>query len=215
MYLAPPTSGAGALTVTTAGGTSAPFAWNAIDPNLGVLSDVASDPATGAVYVAEYNGNQIQRIDPNTGSAIGSAIALPGGNSYRLTGLQASPQSAMSLAGVVGAVGQPAGGRRLRQPRPGGRDQPGPPGRSRVATLILHDNLDANAGVYDPAGGKLYLLRSAPTAGGGGRPQDGADAIAVCHAGERRLLERRAGAGPDDRSNLLAGVGGVERGLRG
>ena len=42
--LAPPTSGAGSLTVTTAGGTSAPFAWDAIDPNLGDLSDVASEP---------------------------------------------------------------------------------------------------------------------------------------------------------------------------
>ena len=28
-----------------------------------------------------------------------------------------------------------------------------------IATLVLHDNLDANAGVYDPATGDLYLLR--------------------------------------------------------
>ena len=42
--LPPPTSGAGSLTVTTAGGTSAPFAWDAIDPNLGDLSDVAVNP---------------------------------------------------------------------------------------------------------------------------------------------------------------------------
>ena len=46
--LAPPTSGAGSLTVTTAGGTSAPFAWDAIDPNLGDLSDVAVNPTGGA-----------------------------------------------------------------------------------------------------------------------------------------------------------------------
>ena len=38
-----------------------------------------------------YNGNRIQRINPDTGAAIGSAIALPGGNSYGLTGLQVLP----------------------------------------------------------------------------------------------------------------------------
>ena len=53
--------------MTTAGGTSAPFAWDAINPNLGDLSDVASDPSSGALYVSTYNGNVIQQINPNTG----------------------------------------------------------------------------------------------------------------------------------------------------
>ena len=34
-----------------------------------------------------------------------------------------------------------------------------PPPAAVIATLILHDNLDANAGVFDAATGDLYLLR--------------------------------------------------------
>ena len=156
VYLAPPTSGAGALTVTTAGGTSAPFVWNAIELNLGALSDVASDPNTGALYVSLYNTNVIQQIDPNTGVAIGSAIALPGGSSYGLTGLQILTQ-AITLAGVS----VPAGSLLVTDGyyNPDRVDAINPSTGAVLATLILHDNLDANAGVYDTATGRLYLLR--------------------------------------------------------
>ncbi|MGA7501504.1 MAG: hypothetical protein WBX00_32635, partial [Isosphaeraceae bacterium] len=154
--LAPPTSGDGALTVTTAGGTSAPFAWNAIEPNLGDLSDVASDPTSGALYVSTYNGNQIQRIDPNSGAVIGAAIPLPGGNSYGLTGLQVLP-AAMTLNGVS----VPAGSLLVTDgyANPDRVDAINPATGAVIATLTLHDNLDANAGVYDAATGDLYLLR--------------------------------------------------------
>jgi hypothetical protein len=154
--LSPPTSGSGALTVTTAGGTSAPIAWNAIDPNLGDLSDVASNPNSGALYVSEYNGNVIQQINPNTGASIGSGIALPGGASYGLTGLQVLTQ-AVTLAGVS----VPAGSLLVVDgyANPDRIDAINPSTGAVLATLHLHDNLDANSGVYDPASGKLYLLR--------------------------------------------------------
>ena len=151
-----PTSGAGPLTVTTAGGTSAPFAWNTISPNLGDLSDLASDPASGALYVSTYNANQIQRINPATGAAIGTAIALPGGNSYSLTGLQVLPK-AMTLK----ATSVPAGSLLVTDgyANPDRVDAINPATGAVIATLILHDNLDANSGVYDAATGDLYLLR--------------------------------------------------------
>ena len=154
--LAPPTSGNGALTVTTAGGTSAPFAWNAIDPNLGDLSDVASDPTSGALYVSTYNGNQIQRIDPNSGAVIGAAIPLPGGNSYSLTGLQVLP-AAITLNGVSVSAGSLLVTDGYANPDRVNAINPAT--GTLIATLILHDNLDANAGVYDAATGDLYLLR--------------------------------------------------------
>ena len=156
VYLAPPISGAGALTVTTAGGTSAPFVWNVIEPNLGALSDVASDPNTGALYVTDYNDNVIQRIDPDTGASIGSPLALPGGSSYGLTGLQILGQS-ITLAGVS----VPAGSLLVTNgyANPDRVDAINPSTGAVLASLILKDNLDANAGVYDAASGKLYLLR--------------------------------------------------------
>ena len=118
------------------------------------------------MYVAEYNGNVIQRIDPSSGATIGSAIALPEGNSYGLTGLQIAPQ-AMTLAGVS----VPAGSLLVTN----GYYNPdrvyaiNPSSGAVIATLILHDNLDANAGVYDPSTGALYLLRGSAQPGGGGR----------------------------------------------
>ena len=209
--LAPPTSGAGVLTVTTAGGTSAPFAWNAIDTNLGDLSDLASDPTSGALYVSEYNGNVIQRIDPSSGAAIGSALALPGGAWYGLTGLQILPQ-AMTLAGVT----VPAGSLLVVNgyANPDRVDAINPSTGAVLATLHLHDNLDANAGVYDPATGELYLLRGS------------ANQVAVVDPNSGLTLSQFAtpegidywngGLALDPRHrSALAGLGHVQPGLRG
>ena len=115
--LAPPTSGAGSLTVTTAGGTSAPFAWDAIDPNLGDLSDVAVNPTGGALYVTEYNGNR-HPADQSRHRRRDRLGDRPARRQLVRPDRPAGRPAGDDLAQHVGAVGQPAGGRRLRQPRP-------------------------------------------------------------------------------------------------
>ena len=113
-------------------------------------------PELGALYVSTYNGNVIQQVNANTGAAIGSPLALPGGNSYGLTGLQVLPQ-AMTL----GTTAVPAGSLLVTDgyANPDRVNAINSSTGAVVATLILHDNLDANAGVYDAATGDLYLLQ--------------------------------------------------------
>ena len=117
---------------------------------------MASDPSRGADRASTYNGNVIQQVNPNTGAAIGSPLALPGGNSYGLTGLQVLPQ-AMTL----GRPSVPAGSLLVINgyANPDRVNAINSSTGAVVATLILHDNLDANAGVYDAATGDLYLLQ--------------------------------------------------------
>ena len=66
-----PPLGAGDLTVTTAGGTSAPATYNFINVNLGRLYAVASDLDTGDLLVINSSDARIHRIDSTTGVDLG------------------------------------------------------------------------------------------------------------------------------------------------
>jgi len=69
-----PVQGLGSFTVTTAGGTSAPIAWNVVSSGLGALIDVAYDPATETLWVADQNN--ISLISSTTGAVLES-FAIP------------------------------------------------------------------------------------------------------------------------------------------
>jgi hypothetical protein len=76
--------GTGGLTVSTAGGTSAPLALNALRPGsdsatTGALADVAVDPASGALWTLDQaNPGNLLRLDPATQATCCASI-LPQG----------------------------------------------------------------------------------------------------------------------------------------
>jgi large repetitive protein len=97
-----PVHGLGTVIATTAGGSSAPLALNALNPDLGNLGDVAIEPATGAMWVIDANSPaNLSRIDMATGQVL-QTIALPnsiGAAHGYYAGLQVAP-SALTLAGT-------------------------------------------------------------------------------------------------------------------
>ena len=154
VYLTPPTSGPGVLTVTTPGGTSAGIVWNVINPVLWVaLSDVASDPSK-AVYVSSYTApdpaDQLRALHGKDWFAAGAAGRAQQGDR------RAADSGAVDHAGGFGAGGSLVTNGYANPDRV---DAINPSTGAVLASLILKDNLDANAGVYDASSGKLYLLR--------------------------------------------------------
>lgn len=109
-----PHFGPGALTVTTAGGTSAALVLNSMRPgsdtaSVGSLADVAVDPETGALWgMDRTNPGHLLRIDPNSGSVVQTltlnSATFGGSTTYNYAGLQVLPQ-AMSLGGTAVAAG--------------------------------------------------------------------------------------------------------------
>ena len=85
-----PIGGPGSFTVTTAGGTSAPKAWNVISPfSSGTVVDVAYEAVAGEVLTASSTTGLIYRINPSTGAVLGS-FNIPVQSSASL-GLDISP----------------------------------------------------------------------------------------------------------------------------
>jgi uncharacterized protein YjiK len=80
-----PVSGSGTLQVTTSGGTSAPMAWNVVAPGLGALIDVAYDPATSSLWVAD--NNNISRVSKTTGAVL-NTFDIPASGFTSNLGLQ-------------------------------------------------------------------------------------------------------------------------------
>ena len=154
--LALPTSGAGTLTVRTAGGTSAPLAWNVYNPNRGALFDVAYNAAANELLVAD--ANVIRRLDAATGAELGS-FDIPGSGSTGNIGLQILP-TAMTL----GASAVPAGSLLLTNGT-ASNDQIfalNPTSGVQIAALNLGQNLDPVAGVYHAGVNELLILDGSP-----------------------------------------------------
>jgi hypothetical protein len=146
-------SGTGNLTVTTAGGTSAPIPWNAINPDHSTLYGTAFDATSGNVWIA--NSSQIYRINTTTGQTI-SAFNIPGGNSNNI-GLQIVP-AGLTLAGTA----VPAGSLLVTNgaPNPDKVFAVDPTTGAIIASLALTQNFDAVGGLFDTASGHLFILHS-------------------------------------------------------
>ena len=96
-----PQHGLGGFTVTSAGGTSAPFGDNTVFPKLpNNLTDIGID-TSGKLWVA--TDTQIVQVDPATGVA-SKTYSWPGGNANGYGGIQVLP-TAMTLNGVPIAAG--------------------------------------------------------------------------------------------------------------
>ncbi|MBX3670121.1 MAG: choice-of-anchor D domain-containing protein [Rhodocyclaceae bacterium] len=153
-----PVHGLGSVTVTTDGGTSAPFALNEFDPNLGTLRDVAIDTASGAIWVGDTtNPAKLNRIDIATGAVLQSIPFTSGGfgSTSFLGGLQVVP-AAFSLNGSNVPVGSLLVFNGSASPdRVIALD---PASGNVIASLTLGVNYDTSAGVYDPFSGNLFLL---------------------------------------------------------
>jgi hypothetical protein len=156
-----PTHGLGNVTVTTAGGTSAPFALNVLQVNVtGTnLGDIAVAPSSGAIWITDYtNPGHLLRIDPANGSVL-QTITLTSGfglaYSYNYTGLQVLG-AAMSLNGV----NVPAGSLLLFNGyvNPDRVIAVDPSNGNVIASLTLDTNHDLTSGLYDPVSGHLFLL---------------------------------------------------------
>ena len=162
------TYGSGAVTVTTAGGTSAALAVNVIDPGLGYLADVGLDQASGAVWVVQYaNPGTLDRINPATGAVL-STITLTNAAeassaTYYGDGLQVVP-GAFTLAGTA----VPAGSLLLfhGSPNPDRVVAINPASGNVISTLTLAADYGTAGGAYDAVSGHLFLLdrRANPTA---------------------------------------------------
>ena len=100
--------GLGGVSVSTAGGTSAPLVHNVLRPGnatgtFGALADVAVDQATGALWTIDVaNPDRLMRLDRGTGEVLQTITldAATYGNQHSggYAGLQVLPQ-AMTLAG--------------------------------------------------------------------------------------------------------------------
>ena len=148
--------GPGQASIRTAGGTSAPLAWNVINPALGAnLYDVAFEASSGNLLVA--TSTEIKRLNAATGATLGS-FAMPGGSSGNM-GLQVVP-----AAFTLGSTAVPAGSLLVVN---GGVSNDkiyalNATTGAVIATLDLGQNIDPVAGLYDPASGRLFLIDANP-----------------------------------------------------
>ena len=158
-----PTHGLGNVTVTTAGGTSAPLALNVVQVAVAgtSLGDVAIDPSTGAMWVSDYtNPGHLQRIDTATGAVL-QTITLDGTYgtpyTYNLAGLQVVPS-----AFTLGATVVPAGSLLVFNGyvNPDRVIAVSQSDGSVIASLVLAGNYDLTAGLYDPTSGHLFVTEN-------------------------------------------------------
>ena len=159
--------GAGAVTVTTAGGTSAPLAMNAFNPGLGYLRDVAVDAASGAVWVIDNaNPGKLDRIDAATGALLGSITLTDAGFGSSYTGYGEGLQ-VVPAAFTLGTKNVPAGSLLLfhASPNPDRVIAVDPATGTVIASLALGQDYNTTGGAYDKTTGHLFLLdrRANPT----------------------------------------------------
>jgi hypothetical protein len=157
-----PRHGLGSVTITTAGGTSAALDLNLLRPGdtaaVGVLGDMAVDPSSGALWVSDNNNpGHLLRIDAGTGAILQTLTLTDAfGTSYafNLAGLQVVGQ-AMSLNGT----NIPAGSLLLFNGYPNSDRviAVNPVNGAIIASLVLSQNYDLTAGVFDAASGHLFV----------------------------------------------------------
>ncbi len=160
-----PTHGAGAVTVTTAGGTSAALVLDVTRTNVAgsTLGDVAVD-AEGKYWVSDYtNPGSLLKIEPASGEVLQSinlSAAFGLTYTYNLAGLQV-----LDEAMTLGTTNVPAGSLLLFH----GYTNPdrvvaiNPTDGSIISTLVLAGNYDLVGGVYDATSGSLFVVNSATT----------------------------------------------------
>ena len=159
------TFGAGAVTVSTAGGTSAAVALNVIRVDVAgtALSDVAVD-AQGKLWVIDtVNPGHLQQIEPSTGAVL-KTVALDAasfGNQY--TGNYAGLQ-VLGQAMVLGSTAVPAGslllvsGYYYNAPPTVVAINPGT-GAVLARLELPWANQYLTGGLYDAASGHLFVLQ--------------------------------------------------------
>ncbi len=153
-----PTHGVGNVTVSTAGGTSAPMALSQAMLPYGFLQDIAFDPATGDAWVVDNaNPGSLRRVDLDTGAMQAEIVVTNAvfGTTYYWGGLQVAPQ-AFSLNGVNVPAGSLLGFNGQTNPDRVVAVNPGT--GALIASLVLAANYDTPAGVFHPGSGHLFVL---------------------------------------------------------
>jgi hypothetical protein len=151
-----PVQGVGSFTVTTAGGTSAQIAWNVVNPGLGGLTDVAYDPATQAIWVAD--NSTIYRINKATGALLGS-FDIPSSGSTSNLGLQF-----VADGFTLNATAVPAGSLLITDgaPNPDQFIAVNAVDGTVIATRTAATNFDFVAGLYHAGRNTLFGLDGSP-----------------------------------------------------
>lgn len=159
-----PAHGMGAVSVTTAGGTSAPLDLNALRVTVAgtSLGDLAVD-ADGNIWVSDDNNpGQLAKISPANGGTLATidySAAFGQTYSYNLAGLQV-----LTSAMTLGSTSVPAGSLLLFN----GSASPdrvvalNPTTGAVLSTLNLAGNYNLTAGVFDASTGKIFVLENSP-----------------------------------------------------
>ena len=160
------TFGAGAVTVRTAGGTSAAYQLNVIRVDVAGtnLGDVAVD-AQGKLWVSDQaNPTKLLKIEPSTGQVLQTitmnAEVSGFGNQYmaNYAGLQVLGQ-AMTLGGVAVAAGSLLVTTGYYYNNPPAVVAVNPASGAVIARLELAPGQYLTAGVYDAVTGRLFVLQ--------------------------------------------------------
>jgi len=152
--------GLGEVSVSTAGGTSAPVALNTVRLSVEgtYLGDVAIDPTSGAIWVSDYtNPGHLLRINAQDGT-VAQTITLGGdyGTSYlyNYAGLQV-----VGAAMTLGSTSVPAGSLLVFNgyANPDRVIAVNPGTGAIIASLALAGNYDLTGAVFNPGNGHIYL----------------------------------------------------------
>jgi uncharacterized protein YjiK len=155
-----PVHGFGPMTISTAGGTSAPFALNELTQGFGNLRDVAFDPATNSAWVVNYPGaspSALRRLDLATGAELQSiplTVKDFGSTQITVAGLQMAPETF-----TLNGASIPAGSLLVFNGEPN-TDRVialNPATGAVLASLTLKANYDLTSGLYDPTTKHLLL----------------------------------------------------------
>jgi len=163
-----PTHGVGNVTVSTAGGTSTPFALNtvrvAVTSNPG---DVAFDPTSGNLWVSDQaSPTHLLRIDASTGQVLQTITitsAFGSTNLFQSAGLQV-----VSAPMTLGTTNVPAGSLLVFNGNIGGPDRVTAVNTSNgavIASLNLDARYSLTAGTFNPNNGHLYIADNSIASG--------------------------------------------------
>ena len=151
-----PVSGPGTFTVQTTGGTSAPVAWNVLSPGLGALIDVAYDPATSSLWVAD--NNNISGVSKTTGAVL-NTFDIPASGFTSNLGLQ-FVSTGFTLNGTAVPTGSLliTNGNAFNDQFIAVNATTG----AVIASLTVGTNFDFVAGVYHAGRNSLFGLNGSP-----------------------------------------------------
>jgi hypothetical protein len=156
--------GLGNVTITTAGGTSAPFALNTLRLNVTgpSLGDVAVDPASGNFWVSDQaNPAHLLRIDTATGDVLQTITLTSAFGSANLgnnVGLQI-----LSAPMTLGTTNVPAGSLLVFNGNLGTNDRViavDPANGAVITSLTLSARYALTAGTFNPANGHIYVTEA-------------------------------------------------------